>query len=90
MVSKAKGNCYNNNSLFYCDIKDIIYNFDNDKNGYYSIIYKGKCEQNLTIEGKVVTIKRGIGLSDITPNWINKNIENKGEIIIYIFVLLKK
>jgi hypothetical protein len=39
LVSRGKGNCRDNNTHFYCDLKDIIYNFDSDKNGDYSIIY---------------------------------------------------
>jgi len=82
LVSKTKGNCNNNNSLFYCDLKDIIYNFDNDKNGNYSIIYKSKCNKNLVIDGKIVTIRRGLGLFDISPKWINKSIANRSELIL--------
>jgi len=82
LISKTKGNCFNDNNNFYCDLKDIIINYDNDKNGNYSIIYKNKCDKNVTILGKVVVIKRGIGLSDIFPRWIDKSKVNKTNLIL--------
>ena len=82
LISKTKGNCDNNNNNFFCDLKDIILDYDNDKNGNYSIIYKNKCEKNVTIEKKVVIIMRGIGLSDISPKWIDKSKVNKTNLIL--------
>ena len=82
LISKTKGNCYNDNNNFYCDLKDIIINYDNNKNGNYTIVYKNKCDKNVTIEGKVVVIKRGIGLSDIFPKWIDKSKVNKTNLIL--------
>ena len=81
LISKTKGNCNNNNNNFFCDLKDIIFDYD-DKNGNYSIIYKNKCEKNVTIENKIVIIRRGIGLSDISPKWIDKSKVNKTNLIL--------
>ena len=82
LISKTKGNCNNNNNNFFCDLKDIIFDYDYDKNGNYSIIYKNKCEKNVTIENKIVIIRRGIGLSDISPKWIDKSKVNKTNLIL--------
>jgi len=82
LVSRGKGNCENNNTHFYCDLKDLIYNFDSDKNGDYSIIYKDKCNKDAIIKGKVVTIKKGIGLSDISQKWIRQKEVNKSKLFL--------
>ena len=82
LVSKGKDCDIDNHNIFYCDLKDIILNFDNNSCGDYSIIYKSKCEKNLTIEGKKITIRRGIGLSDISPKWINKSEVTKTRLIL--------
>ena len=82
LVSKGKYCDIDIYNIFYCDLKDIILNFDNKSCGDYSIIYKSKCEKNLTIEGKKITIRRGIGLSDIFPKWINKSEVTKTRLIL--------
>ena len=85
LVSKSTNECYinKNNNQFYCDLKDKIINPGNvNITGNYFIIYKSKCGKNLTIEGKVVTIRKGIGLSDISPRWVNKSDAYKKEIIL--------
>ena len=35
-----------------------------------------------TFKGKVVTIKKGIGLSDISPKWIRQNEVNKSKLFL--------
>ena len=82
-VSKANKECDNNNTHFYCNLKDKIVNSDSDKIvGNYSIIYKSKCGQDLIIDDKLVIIRKGIGLSDISPKWINKSIAKGSELIL--------
>ena len=81
-VSKEKGCNIDTHNIFYCDLKDIILNFDNNLCGNYSIMYKSKCEKNLTIQGMKITIQRGIGLSDISPKWINKSEVTKTRLIL--------
>ena len=83
LVSKANQECNNNNTHFFCNLKDKILNSDSDKIvGNYSIIYKSKCGKNLTIDDKLVIIRKGIGLSDISPKWINKSIIKESELIL--------
>jgi len=75
--------CINDrNGTLSCDLKDIIINYGDEKNGDYSIIYKSKCDKNLTINGKRVTIRRGIGLSDVSPKWINRSSVKNSTIIL--------
>ena len=62
-----------NYNIFSCDLKDLIYNFEDDKVGDYSIYYNSKCNVEKQIEGKVVTIKRGISLLSINPIWIENS-----------------
>lgn len=84
LVSRTKTNpiCKINNTHFYCDLKSIILNYDDDKNGNYSIIYKSQCDTNLIIDGNFVIIRRGIGLSNIYPTWINTTNISKTELIL--------
>ena len=83
LVSKTNHDCNNNNTHFYCNLENIIVNYDDDKIiGNYLIIYKSKCGKNLTMDDKLVIIRKGIGLSDISPKWINKSIVKGSELIL--------
>ena len=82
VIPQTKDYCININGTLYCDLKDIIFNYTKEQNGDYRIIYKSKCNRNLTINGKIVTIMRGIGLSDIYPKWINKKNVSGSELIL--------
>ena len=75
-VSKTEGQCTKDDTSFICDLKDIIYNYDDDKNGIYYIYYKSICDKELKIEGRTVELKKGISLESISPSWISKSIVN--------------
>ena len=71
-VSETGGQCHYEGNSYICDLKDIIYDYDDDKNGNYSISYNSACDNDLKIEGKIVTLERGLSLLSISPSWINK------------------
>ena len=73
LISNTNQTCKNINNTLSCDLKDIIFNFEENKIGNYSIMYKSICDNELLIDKKIVEIKKGIGLSDISPRWINKS-----------------
>ena len=67
---------------FIVILKDIIFNYDRDKDCKYSYIYQSRCNKNLTINEKVVTNRRGFDLPYISPKWINKIIANRSDLIL--------
>ena len=73
-VSKTKGQCTPKGNSFICDFKNIIYDYEDEKNGNYSIYYNSICnnENKNRFEGGFVIIKRGLSLLSISPIWINK------------------
>ena len=75
-VSKTEGQCTIDDTSFICDLKDIIYNYDDDKNGNYYIYYKSGCGKEFEIKRIIVTLKKGIILESISPSWISKSIVN--------------
>ena len=72
-VSKTDGQCNVTRNSFICDLKDIIFNYGNDKNGKYSIYYKSVCGKELMIEERFVILQKGYSLLSISPLWINKS-----------------
>ena len=71
-VSKTERQCIVTGNSFICDLKDIIFNYGNDKNGKYSIYYKSVCGKELMIEERFVILQKGYSLLSISPLWIDK------------------
>ena len=73
-VSKNKRQCYLDGKSFICDLKEIIYNFEDEKLGPYSVFYNNECNGPKSVEGRIIIIQRGLSLTSISPNIINKEI----------------
>lgn len=78
IIVKRGDQCKIEGNSFICDLKDKIYNFDDESFGNYLIYYPNECNNNEErIEGRIVIIKKGYSILSISPNWINKE-EVKG------------
>ena len=71
-ISKINGDCsLTDNNIFACNLKNIIYNYGNEYEGNYSVFYLSPCDMEmLKIEGRIITIKKGLRLLSISPKYI--------------------
>ena len=70
-ISKTNGDCFLNTTNFTCNLKNMIYNYEYDNEGDYYVYYKSPCDTNeFLIEGRIITIEKGVNLISITPKYI--------------------
>ena len=83
-VSRAEKQCEVNGNSYSCDLKDIIYNYDEDKEGAYKIYYNSECGDETEIEGRIIMVERGYQLLSISPSLINlANVEGTELSLVY-------
>ena len=75
-VSSSKHQCIPDKSNLICDLKEIIYNYEEKENGCYFVYYKSKCGKEKLIEGRTVILDTGYSLKSINPPWINLSYVN--------------
>ena len=98
IVSIQGGECERNadESILTCNFTNKLSTLDSEDN--YTVTYFSNCDQKYyNILNRIITIKRGISLISISPEWIDKNEFNKknitleynyeisGHIIIWIY-----
>ena len=83
-ISKTNGQCtFNNDTIFRCNLKNMIYNYGKEYEGDYHVYYQSPCDNDdLIIYKRIITIERGVNLISLTPKYAFENEVKNKEIIL--------